>query len=295
MAYAFQTFGSGQVLTKGQEQQVEDNIRDHVHGQNGVGAAGLNWAVGSATSSFQAVASMSGTLWQVAGDFTITTDAPATLGKGWAQTYVNIGSGRIVIKPGAGTIDNGNSQFVLTPGCQINAFSDGANINLFGQAVGWFTLFRKIVASSLHFVTIDKLFPGDFNLYEIRADDVLISSGHDYFKAFVSNDSGSSFTVAGYQHDTVGDTVNLAFTQSVVTSNQMLQMSAVFTNNAVAAAPIFFDTYNVTRGNSGALNPNAVVFEHAAAPITSTFNALQVLPGSRGFMTAGTISLRGRR
>lgn len=36
MAYVYQTFSVGQVLTAAQMQQVEDNIRDHVHGEDGV-------------------------------------------------------------------------------------------------------------------------------------------------------------------------------------------------------------------------------------------------------------------
>jgi microcystin-dependent protein len=36
MAYSYQTFSVGQVLTAAQVQQIEDNIRDHEHGQDGV-------------------------------------------------------------------------------------------------------------------------------------------------------------------------------------------------------------------------------------------------------------------
>lgn len=41
MAYVFQTFTVGQVLTAAQMNQVEVNVRDHVHGQNGVSAVNL--------------------------------------------------------------------------------------------------------------------------------------------------------------------------------------------------------------------------------------------------------------
>lgn len=39
MSYSYQNFSFGQVLTSAQMQQVEDNIRDHVHGQDGVSDA----------------------------------------------------------------------------------------------------------------------------------------------------------------------------------------------------------------------------------------------------------------
>lgn len=54
MAYSFQTFAVGQVLTAAQISQTEVNIRDHVHGQDGVSAVhgsmtilGSGLAVGS--------------------------------------------------------------------------------------------------------------------------------------------------------------------------------------------------------------------------------------------------------
>jgi hypothetical protein len=42
MPYVFQTFAVGQVLTAAQQNQVEANVRDHVHGQSGVS----DWHVG---------------------------------------------------------------------------------------------------------------------------------------------------------------------------------------------------------------------------------------------------------
>lgn len=53
MAYSFQTFTVGQVLTAAQMNQVEVNIRDHIHGQNGVSAMGLSAAQVKATSVHQ--------------------------------------------------------------------------------------------------------------------------------------------------------------------------------------------------------------------------------------------------
>jgi hypothetical protein len=42
MSYSFQLFSVGQILTAAQQNQVEANVRDHVHGQSGVS----DWHVG---------------------------------------------------------------------------------------------------------------------------------------------------------------------------------------------------------------------------------------------------------
>lgn len=298
MAYAFQTFTSGQVLTKGQEQQTEDNVRDHIHGQLGVGPAGLNWAVSSATGAVSAVSSMSGQLWELAGDFTVSFAAAATLGTGFAQTFVNIGSGRILLSPNGSQLIDETSFFVLTPKASINVLSDGANLKLFGQTRGWFPLWSIDVAQaggSLQFVICDKMFPGDFKMYQFRVDDVIISSAVSVFKAFVSEDSGSTFTTAGYSHGVDADTAFMRLSNASPTSNQLLQAYGFFTNRAAAGVGLFFDTYSVERGVSGALNPQALGDETIAAPVSNIINAMKFMPSSRAYMTQGKIAVLGLR
>ncbi len=60
MAYSFQTFTNSQVFTEGQANQIEVNIRDHVHGQNSVAPVHLNWTQQNKTSTFDVVAAMNG-------------------------------------------------------------------------------------------------------------------------------------------------------------------------------------------------------------------------------------------
>lgn len=294
MAYALQTFGSGQVLTKGQAQQIEDNIRDHIHSQGGVGASGLNWAVSSAVASFLAVQSMTSQLVEVSGDFTITLDNPATLGRGWGQTYVNIGSGRVVLAPTSGLIDE-TSQFVLTPRAQVNALSDGANIKLFGQTRGWFPLWKKQITTSTQFLVVDKMFPGDFSLYQIEMEDIVVASGADIMTSFVSETSGSTFTTAGYECD-AGAIPSMQLSHNTnINSNQFLRGYVTFSNRAVVGDDLYFDTHFISRGAAGALNPVALDGRHVAAPVTNIINAMKIMPGSKGFMIAGVVTLLGLR
>jgi len=52
MAYSYQTFTYGQVLTAAEMQQTEDNVRDHSHGSSGVSATMQNIGIGVAPSSW---------------------------------------------------------------------------------------------------------------------------------------------------------------------------------------------------------------------------------------------------
>lgn len=51
MAYSFQTFSVGQVLTAAQVNQIEVNVRDHVHGVGGVVSIGHLFSAGTGTAT----------------------------------------------------------------------------------------------------------------------------------------------------------------------------------------------------------------------------------------------------
>lgn len=125
-----QTFSFEQVLTAAQMNQVEVNVRDHVHGRDGVGSTGLNFPRTAQAAGFTAQAGNNGQLYECSGTFTIDFDAAATLGAGWAITVYNTDSGDITLDPsGAETID-GDSTFAVPNGGVVCVYSDGSNLQI---------------------------------------------------------------------------------------------------------------------------------------------------------------------
>jgi hypothetical protein len=130
MAYAFQIFSFEQVLTSAQMNQVEVNVRDHVHGLNSVVKTGLSWPRSPQSAGFGLGVDDVGGLFELSGSFTITFSAAATLGNGWAVTLYNTDSGAITLDPnGAETID-GSSTFTMKNGDSLVVYSDGANLQV---------------------------------------------------------------------------------------------------------------------------------------------------------------------
>ncbi len=158
MAYSFQTFSFEQVLTSAQVNQIEVNIRDHIHGRDSVGKVGLSWPRTAKTGTFTAVAADVGEIFDVtSGTFTIDFDAAATLGAGWAITIANTGSGKVTLDPnGAETID-GKTTLDMPAGRDLTVWSDGTNLHTFASGSGQIVLLQSQEASadsSLDFTTL---------------------------------------------------------------------------------------------------------------------------------------------
>lgn len=128
MAYSFQTFSLNQVLTAAQMNQVEVNIRDHIHGRASVLKTGISWPRTAKTSGFTPAAADAGELFECSGAFTIDFTAAATLGAGWAATFYNTGSGAVTLDPnGSETIGGAATEF-LSKGRGAMVYSDGSNL-----------------------------------------------------------------------------------------------------------------------------------------------------------------------
>ena len=128
MTYILQTFSFEQVLTSAQMNQVEVNIRDHVHGRDSVVSTGINFPRETKADGFTAQVSDNGKFFECSGTFTITFDSAATLTSGWAITVSNTDAGDITIDPnGAETID-GVTTFALPSGSEVVIYSDGTNL-----------------------------------------------------------------------------------------------------------------------------------------------------------------------
>lgn len=203
MAYLKQNFVSGQVFTEANADQIESNIRDHQHGIGGVGASGLSWIVASANAAFTVVNSMANTNWQCSSSFQITFDAAASLGKAFGAGFTNIGSGRVVLAAAAGQMIGPSSLFILTPTENINVWSDGSKLQLFGHTKGDFLIHRELSTTSraVSNVLIQMPWINDFSQFKIALLPSQVASHSTIGSRIVmqfSVNSGTGFLTSAY-------------------------------------------------------------------------------------------------
>lgn len=281
MAYSYQTFTNSQVFTSAQAQQIEVNIRDHVHGANGVTGAGLTWIYDSKTAAFTIAASDAGKLFNVAGDFDVSFISAVTLGQNWACTFKNTGSGRVAIKPfGSQTID-GSSLYALTPNEGINVWSDGANLNTFGHTNGAFKLFEEYYPGSRGNVDIKKIWPGDFKYYELYISDCL-KSANDRIWLRVSVDSASTFEATLYDNIAGGGGSTASALTGNCQSNQAFYVKTTFTSpNSTHGQTFWSEFIRKSTGTTLAADAQAILSAWMVSSVA--INALRVLPESGRF------------
>jgi hypothetical protein len=99
MAYSFQTFAVNEILTSTKMNQIEVNVRDHVHGVSGVAALpqvtnslGADVALNNTANYFDGPSCAQGTagIWEASGTVTVldTTGAATFAVKLWDGTTV---------------------------------------------------------------------------------------------------------------------------------------------------------------------------------------------------------------
>lgn len=196
MAYQYQSFGSGQIFTSAQAQQIEDNIRDHVHGKDGVSPAGASWEVQSKGAAFTIASTDVGKLFQCYGDYAVNFPAAGALGASFATALKNVGSGRVQLTASSGQYIEGNSFYSLAPGESVIAQSDASNLILVGANHGMVRLARFASVGSLAQFEITHFYPGEFQKYMLRGRFAISATG--IANAVVSIDSGSSYLGSGY-------------------------------------------------------------------------------------------------
>lgn len=279
MSYQYQTFSSGQIFTGAQAQQIEDNIRDHVHGKDGVGASGASWAATSKGAAFSITSSDAGTLFKCWGDFAVTCPAAATLGGVFGAGFVNCGSGRISINAASGQWINGNSCYALTPGEGIVLTSDTIELEVIGGRDRACLARYVQTVNSLAFVPLTTLFPGDFTRYMLYIQPNTQTGG--LIQMQVSMDSGSNYMSTNYANTTGAQTncVNITFFNT--TSRDCRWATVEFTNgDAVQSASMHFNTMAIRANNSQDLGIGRITS-------AGVINALRLLRDA-GFYQAGT-------
>lgn len=289
MAYSYQTFTSLAVFTSAQAQQIEDNIRDHRHGVDGVGPAGASWLTTSQAIAFNLASTDAGKLYKCYGDFSVECAAAATLGTAFGVAFSNVGSGRIQINAASGQYINNHSYYALCPGEGIVITSDGIELTTIGGQDNA-KLGRVVVTASTASVDFLKCFPNDFTQYELFIQPNQTAAS--ILQVRVSVDSGSNFIQAGYANGTGAQTQegNLSLTNS--NSKQLVYVRMSFSNgDNIRSIQNAYTTFALRRtGTTIATDTNYFMTTSALGLI----NAFRILPDTGGLTVGTTIELYGR-
>lgn len=259
MSYAYQTFNSGQTLTGGQTQQLEDNIRDHVHGKDGVAAAGVAWQVSSRGTALTVASTDVGKLYECYGDFDVTFPTAGSLGGSFASAFKNLGSGRVALVAASGQWIEGNSLYAMAPGESVIAQSDNSNLILVGAQHGLVRLARFAAVGSLANAEIKHFYPGDFEQIIVRQRGAFSATA--VLQAEISLDSGSSYLASGYTNTMTGATTLWALNDGGVGSVAAFSEFTYSPNPALGTVARGLSIrgttaleYNLTNSNVGIVN-----------------------------------------
>ena len=216
MAYVFQTFVASQVLTAAQMNQVEENIKAHVHGLDGVVAAGLSFTIETLSGNDTVAASDIGKFFYCSGaPYDIDFVSAATLGDGFAAGFKNIDSlSPIYLAPFGSQTMNATSGYLLCPNESVIVVSDGANLFTQGEhdAV---RLFEMSLPSSYASTTIDQIaqYVNHFRAFDFQVLNVEPTGGTPQMRFRTSVDSGSTYLTS---YDVNG--VNFSYVQTMDTN-----------------------------------------------------------------------------
>lgn len=281
MAYAYQTFSSGQIFTAAQAQQIEDNIRDHQHGLNGVVAAGAAWTTVSKGAAFSIGSTDAGTLFKCWGDFNVDFAAAATLGANFGAAFVNAGSGRIQLTASSTQWIASNSVYALTPGEGVIVTSDGIELDVVGGTNRARLVHYRQTETSLAVIPVTRLYWGDFAFYTLQVQPYFTGTATNVgFR--ISTDSGSSYLTSGYgtSYNANGDAA-WWFGSNAASSLTVILMQSGFKNNQRSGQGFhsLMTSFLQTGVSEGYSNRTATV-----TPV----NALQIYMNG-GALTNGTI------
>lgn len=291
MTYAYQTFSSGQVLTDTEAQQIEDNVRDHTHGQSGVGPSGLSWSVSSKAASFGVVSTDAGKLHKLYGDIDVDFAAAATLGANFGAGFINCSTGRITLRAASGQYIHENSQYVLVPGEGLSVHSDGIELNVLGgMPSGPVRLARVTTVGSMAEVPMTKLFPGDFAWYELRASVMTQSTAVVKFQ--ISVNSGSSYATNSYQSSTTDNDGVRIFNGTTNSAQAQLSVTEFQNGDQQKSLAVAFLTRYVTKETSAGPTAKQLDIAYNTA-VRGMLNAIKFLPETGSFGSGCVFELYG--
>lgn len=286
MAYQYQSFGSGQVFSAAEAQQIEDNIRDHRHGVDGVGPSGAAWAASSKASAFAVASTDAGTLFKCYGDYAVQFAAAATLGTAFGAAFKNVGSGRIQLNAASGQFIDNHSYYALCPGEGVSVTSDGTELTVIGGQDN-VKLCRVVTTGSTASFELLKCFPGDFMWYELVVFPNM--NGNGLLQMQVSSDSGSSYIAAGYAN-TTGAQTNVGNLSLNNTNSRSVSFSRVICGNSAHTNSVnnLFQALTL----HGTINTDDNRFYTTS--LRGPFNGIKILNSGGGFMDGAIAELYAR-
>lgn len=178
-AYSYQTFSVAQVLTAAQVQQIEDNVRDHVHGVDDVSdSMGLALieditAAGAASIAFDAGFGTYDDYLLVMSDISPATDGADLYIQGSTDGGSNYLATNEYHTTRYGTIDAGGGGMFATGSTASGAIILATSLgNGTGEAFG-----GSVLISGLTGTTRYKTFRGQGNYYSSTPSNILMTSG----------------------------------------------------------------------------------------------------------------------
>lgn len=201
MAYSFQTFSLNQILTSAQMNQVEVNVRDHVHGRAGTTKTGIAFPRTARSVGFSVAASDVGEWFDVTMAATATFAASSALGAGFGVYLGASGVNVTIAANGSETVD-GSTVDGLTVGQNFGrlVLSDGSNLRTL-QAGPWKFLRRQTASAvaQLDFVNLQR-----YRHHLFVASSLVPATDGAALQALFSIDNGSTFLATNYRWTLVG-------------------------------------------------------------------------------------------
>ena len=251
MAYVRQTFVASQILTAVQVNQIETNIADHVHGQDGVAGAGMSIRRTAKTAAFTVQASDIGSLFDCTGaPYTVSFDSAATLGTAFAVQIKNSAqSNAIYLDPNGTQTMDGRSGYLLCPLESVLVYSDGSNLGVFGEHDPA-TLLSLTLPNSWAQYDVDlRTFADHFTEYDFMVTNWTAGAALQV-RLQVSVDSGATYLASGYANSGLGTpTTYIAFHNANTSGGNTSWLGARFNRGAPAFRAVFH-TFNAKGASS---------------------------------------------
>lgn len=302
MAYSKQTFTTGQVLTAAQQNQLESNIADHVHGRNSVAATGVSYPRTSRTSNFTVTASDAGELFDCSGSFTINFNAASGLGAGFAVTIDNNGSSDLTLDPdsGSGETIDGNTSLVIGAGAGVIVYSDGSNLHTMPLGAGGLRHVQRQTASSDASLTFTGLDESGVDSWIIICAKVLLTASASLYVRFGTSGGINTGTNYHYIARRFDQSANSDGTSSTSSQSEINLQGLADTSAQTSHLVFQLDNFGVASANAhigwhggGYDNAGEIVELHGAGGITNatgTWDRIQLIASS-GSITSGEFTL----
>jgi len=290
MAYVRQTFVASQILTAAQVNQIETNIADHVHGQNGVAGAGMSIRRTAKTAAFTVQASDIGSLFDCTGaPYTVSFDSAATLGTAFAVQIKNSAqSNAIFLDPNGTQTMDGRSGYLLCPLESVLVYSDGSNLGVFGEHDPA-TLLSLTLPNSWAQYDVDlRTFADHFTEFDFMMTGWTAGAALQV-RARVSVDSGATYLTTGYDNSALGTpTGYIAFHDANTTGGNTGWLGARYNRST----PSIWGVFNTYNGKGVSALSDSRVTNFARAQSAAVFHGLRLYT-SASYVIGGQFVLRG--